>query len=163
MQQLYPFEASMFLEWNESYEIGVPVIDRQHKQLFALIDELQRQMENADESVLVSDVIRRLADYTHYHFSFEENLMELYEYPDIEHHKELHLYFREEMATLFTRHLEGDSSVTVHAYKALIDWILNHVTSADAQADQHYATHIKSHPDGADAFKPPDDNPPSAA
>jgi len=151
------------LRWKDSYAVGVPIIDRQHKQLFALIDELRCEMDNGDARHLIPKVFSRLSDYTLYHFSSEELLMKRYEFPEFETHKVKHEYFRQELANLVIRHDNGDSTVSVDAYIALRDWIFLHVTSVEARADQHLAAHIKAHEAGVDAFEVPEEGAPSSA
>ncbi|GBE30005.1 bacteriohemerythrin [bacterium BMS3Bbin04] len=147
----------MYLKWKSSYDIGVPIIDRQHKQLFALIDELQREMTYGDARQMIPDVFARLANYTRYHFSTEELVMKKYGYSEIKEHKAKHQYFKQELANLVVRHQNGNMMVSVDTYKTLRDWIIKHVTSAEARADQHFAEYIKKHPAGVNAFSLPED------
>ncbi len=64
------------IEWNDSYLLGVPEIDQQHKQLIAIANELY-DVATGDESVYETKmpvILKKLTDYTVYHFSMEEPL-----------------------------------------------------------------------------------------
>lgn len=64
------------IEWNDSYLLGVPEIDQQHKHLIAIANELY-DVATGDESVYETKmpvILKKLTDYTVYHFSMEEPL-----------------------------------------------------------------------------------------
>jgi hemerythrin-like metal-binding protein len=150
----------MELNWNESYSLGVPIIDSQHKKLFSLIDELSHAMLRGSARYIMQGMLSNLSDYTSYHFSSEEYLMKQYEYPDIEVHRKKHEAFKRDLAGLILRHQEGEAMVSVDMYATLRDWILKHVTEHAEDADQHLADYIKQHPAGVDAFDLPKGNEP---
>ena len=58
------------LSWNDSYLLGIPEIDLQHKKLLSLADDMY-EIVNGDEDSLkvnLSKVLKSLTDYTVYHF-----------------------------------------------------------------------------------------------
>ena len=64
------------IEWNDEYLLGVPEIDKQHKKLIAIANELY-DVVTGDESALkekMPSILKELTDYTEYHFSNEEEL-----------------------------------------------------------------------------------------
>ncbi len=152
----------MELRWDDSYNIGVPQIDEQHKRLFAIIDELTTALRQGKGSQIIASIFGRLADYTHYHFQSEEFIMQRYNYPRYEEHKQIHEGFKRDLALLISRWQDGEMMVNVDTYNALRDWILKHVTSHTQKADQTLGLYIRLHPDGADTHRAPDDKDPEA-
>jgi hemerythrin len=64
----------MLLEWNQNLSVGVPSIDEQHKALLGLLNELYDATQAGKGQVVLGKVLKELADYTVYHFQYEESL-----------------------------------------------------------------------------------------
>lgn len=65
----------MFLVWNFDLETGVAMMDEQHQQLIALINELEMAHQAGDDAKAMDNVLPRLADYAVFHFGMEEKLL----------------------------------------------------------------------------------------
>lgn len=63
--------------WKVDYEVGVDAIDNQHKQLFAMLDNLTKP----DAEVRMLDLLLALGKYIEEHFAFAEDLMRKHAYP----------------------------------------------------------------------------------
>lgn len=66
--------------WDSSMETGYPSIDRQHRAIIGLIDDLEAA-EAEDGATLILDVLDRIMDFTISHFGMEEDLMDAVDYP----------------------------------------------------------------------------------
>lgn len=62
-------------KWNSVFETGLEEIDRQHRHLVDLLNELSRNIEGAGAGN-VDRTLRDLAEYTVYHFASEERFMD---------------------------------------------------------------------------------------
>ena len=71
------------MEWNESYNIGIEVIDHQHRQILDYINTLE-QVKNTGKRDKIKEIQDDLIDYTQSHFSFEENLLQQVNYQIME-------------------------------------------------------------------------------
>jgi len=69
----------MGVTWEEAFETGHLEIDRQHRELLALVDGLESAQANARDSIL--GVLQHVMDFTHTHFLMEELLMVEVGYP----------------------------------------------------------------------------------
>ena len=87
----------MVSSWDKSLETGNPLIDRQHRQLIALLDELKDECESDTEVLRMLD---KVMDFTISHFLCEQELMTEANYPPdatktmVDQHKELKAYVR---------------------------------------------------------------------
>ena len=83
------------VEWQDAYCIDVDEIDVQHRKLLSIVNEFFDVATGhpADYPIKVGRCLKKLADYTHYHFASEEMLMEQYQFPNIQQHKEEHANF----------------------------------------------------------------------
>ena len=75
------------------YSVKVKQFDNDHKRLFALINDLHDAMMTGKGAQVIQRVIRQLAEYTKYHFSGEEALLERTKYASLEPHRVQHREF----------------------------------------------------------------------
>ena len=56
------------IEWNDSYLLGIPEIDNQHKKLLELANDLHEAAAGSEENykLNMSKVLKKLTDYTVY-------------------------------------------------------------------------------------------------
>ena len=69
----------MGITWDEAFETGHGEIDRQHRDLLALVDDLESAQEDSPDTVL--RVLQHVMDFTHTHFLMEALLMVEVRYP----------------------------------------------------------------------------------
>lgn len=74
------------ISWLDDYLIGIDEVDKQHKYLFDLVNEMI-QCEQKDKLQLL---LIKLYKCTREHFNSEEVIMKKIGYPKYEEHKELH-------------------------------------------------------------------------
>lgn len=97
----------MRIVWSPDYELGILLIDQQHRRIVDYINDLDRLAGQPDAQLGVARVLYDLVDYTESHFSFEEALMERAGYEDLDNHHHLHRKFTFHIESLMRRHEEG--------------------------------------------------------
>ncbi len=81
--------AEKKLIWDESYELGISKIDRQHKELFSLVNRLYAiNDENFKEEM--REILYKFRKYMIEHFDDEEEFMRGIGFPDLLNHMEHH-------------------------------------------------------------------------
>ncbi|MCB1690546.1 MAG: hemerythrin family protein [Halioglobus sp.] len=103
--------------------------DAQHQVLFEILD-LVRQPD-ADWQVL-----RRLEDYTAYHFALEEKYMTVLDFPGRIEHMQSHQRFRNEIAKLLQSGEEFDEQFGEIIATFLNEWLTRHVFGVDKELEQ---------------------------
>lgn len=121
---------SMF-EWDQRYSVAIAEIDRQHQQLFQLLNELYDAMQTGHGNEVIAKVLDRLLDYTAYHFEQEEKLFALYHYPDEAAHRAEHAQLTQQARSLVARMKRGEGDVIVPTLKFLCDWLARHILGSD--------------------------------
>jgi hemerythrin-like metal-binding domain len=58
--------------WNKSFEIGIPLIDEQHKMLAELLNVVTNHLTHQSDLSTMRYVFHELLEYTTYHFLTEE-------------------------------------------------------------------------------------------
>jgi hemerythrin len=122
-------EISQFstrLEWQDSYTIGDPAIDEQHRELFKRAAYLLAATSH--EGQVISAM--RLFHYMRAHLSHEEELMRQLGYPDAETHR---LEHQDLMARLNTMSLKiaNENLVIADLEEFIGDRFLKHIETAD--------------------------------
>ena len=130
-----------FVQWNDTYSINVAEVDRQHQQLFDLINELHQAMMEGPiphttatlvhELDTMATVLKELMDYTSYHFSTEENYMVEHAYPERDVHRAAHAQFVERVQA-FKRDFEsGQALHSVEIVEFIWNWWRSHILVVD--------------------------------
>ncbi len=79
-----------FITWDENIALDITEIDNQHKQLVEIINTFFDAMKEARGIEVIDDTLKKLADYTSYHFTTEEKYFDRFGYTESERHKEEH-------------------------------------------------------------------------
>jgi hemerythrin len=117
------------IEWTQELEIGIGVIDGQHRRIVDYINTLDDVCQIPDREV-VGQVIGDLIDYTYSHFAFEEALMEEAGYEFLSIHQNTHKAFCERIEQLRKRFDDG-GDVAEPLAELLRTWLINHIMSDD--------------------------------
>jgi hemerythrin len=129
-----------FVEWDDRYSIGIPLIDDQHKHLIELTNELYECCVGGGEDVQACfrDAVRGTVDYVKYHFTAEERMLANIKYPGFISHKKEHESFILKILRDAKEFEEGKKFVPNNFVRYLKDWILAHI----AVEDRKYADYI---------------------
>ena len=123
--------------WKDRYELGVPLIDAQHKELFRRVElflQVLRSEECWDEKIpKINDTLEFMKRYVVEHFHDEEEYQRNINYPGYEAHKHIH----NEMVNYVTdvsRKFEqsNDNELLMQQLGGrLLAWLINHVAGED--------------------------------
>lgn len=80
--------------WTDDLDLGIDIIDSQHRQIVTYINELNSAIKN-NRSEDIYTVIESVSDYTFNHFAFEEQLLERAGYVLLDAHQSVHRRFEE--------------------------------------------------------------------
>lgn len=121
-----------FLQWMERMSVNVTVLDDDHKKLIGLINRVHEVVERGGAREQVNAIVSELIDYTEYHFSREENMMEKAGYPALEDHKQLHAALVEKIKD-YEQALNEDLSQfePMNLLEFLSRWLMQHILHED--------------------------------
>jgi len=120
-----------YIDFSDKLSVKISLIDEQHKKLIEIINDLHDAMITGQGKTIMDDVLARLIDYTKFHFSTEEHLMEQYNYPDRVHHETQHIELTSQVGQLYLKVKENKSSVTIETMNFLKDWLNHHILETD--------------------------------
>lgn len=119
------------LEWSDSYSVGVPRLDAQHKVLIRIINQLEEERRTGGLIVAVFAELRR---YVKEHFMDEEVMLEAAGYADLEEHKVGHRQFEEWLTSIEMVYNSGGASayyIAESVHEFLKDWLITHILAKD--------------------------------
>ena len=130
------------VRWKDEYSVGIEKIDRQHRHLFEIINKLIDRSAASSDSKLVSETLTEMLNYAKEHFTTEEELMQEYGYPEIESHKEQHIYFFKATAELSINALNNQSMVSREIVEFLKLWLTLHILKCDMKYKEFFKAKI---------------------
>lgn len=120
-----------FLDWQDSYNLGISEIDNQHKKLVSLIVKLYDAMSQAKANDVVGPILNELLMYTRTHFTTEEKYFEQFGYADTANHKLEHEKFVAKVKDFKDKFDSGKVGISIQLMNFLKDWLLNHILKTD--------------------------------
>ena len=123
------------LMWDEQYNIGVDIIDKEHKKLFNILNKLFDFRHREEKSHFAcQEAIKYFKDHAIQHFADEEAYMASINYPGLEAHKRIHRDFRERMLPALENELEltGYSETSIQHFLGIcLGWLTGHIMLED--------------------------------
>lgn len=118
--------------WTEEMSVGCKPLDDDHKILIQALNDFIEALEN-DDGVFVTDgIFAVLVDYTDYHFSREEKMMEICGYEDLGPHKITHASLREQLLDCRRRYmLNPNAELDEEVKEFLSNWLQTHIMVKD--------------------------------
>lgn len=127
------------VEWSDDLSVHVEEIDTQHRKLIRLINTLHdftlvdkgKDVVGRVRGDIMGTMLSELLDYTVYHFSTEERLLQQHQYPGYAAHKAQHDEFTKQINELKAKLDRGELLLTNDVMNFLLEWLKNHIIGSD--------------------------------
>ena len=118
--------------WNDSFSVGVALLDAHHKKLINLINRLADCLASPGTRSAASffEILSEMFDYTQVHFQAEEAHMRSIAYPEIAAHIGQHAEFIKYVA-MYNHSAWQDNGDMEKLYHYLKNWFLTHILHSD--------------------------------
>lgn len=119
-------------QWTDDLNLGIEVIDAQHRQIVHYINELTSAISSEDQAQVFA-VLDQLRDYTMDHFVFEEQLMAQAQYVLHTAHQAVHRRFEEKILGMQDELRNGRDpfGVARRLRTWLMTWLIQHIRHED--------------------------------
>lgn len=121
--------------WQDRFNIGVDVIDREHKKLFSIINRIFDAMkETSKNEWACQEGIKYFKNHAIQHFEDEEQYMKSINYSGYEFHKRIHDNFRKNTLPSLEKELEQtkfSKDAVTHFMGVCVGWLLGHTLTED--------------------------------
>lgn len=122
-------------EFSDEYLIGIDLIDREHRKLFALVDRanhIVRGWSEGNSYDEITDILKELKEYTEIHFADEESYMHSINYEGYEAQKRAHDAFISRLEELDLKKIEENPKEYMGSLiEFLLGWLINHILQVD--------------------------------
>jgi hemerythrin-like metal-binding protein len=122
---------SLYINWTEENNIGIKIIDEQHRGIISAINSLYYFIQIGHKKDIIQPTIITLEQYIKIHFYTEEALMKEAGYPDIAEHVRIHQSWIKESKIIFYEALNNQD--TTRLLKFLKDWWMKHIQHEDTK------------------------------
>lgn len=130
--------------WQDQYCTGDLQVDREHQDLFAMVNTLHNALMQAKPPATLRAILEDLACHTLDHFRTEETLMQSHDYPDYGRHKQSHDRLEAKVCALLQRFEQDESVLTVDIPVFLADWLVHHIKGEDQKMILFFRTATRS-------------------
>ncbi len=128
--------------WYDRYSVGVSSMDEHHRKIFDIANRLYDAMKAGKSKELTDGFVKELIEYTEYHFTEEEKLMEKINYDDLPLQRRAHTIFISQLKGFQERIEKGETLLLpIELSQIVVDWLLDHI----AKMDKRYEESMKHH------------------
>ena len=120
---------SILIAWKPGYDLGIPIVDEQHRGIVSIINSLYYGMQNKCSDNMLTPAVSMVREYTHIHFNLEEDFLEKCKFPNLKYHHELH---QEMIDSLSIVGKESQWNRDPYQFMNFLkSWWLNHICDED--------------------------------
>lgn len=130
-------KRDLWITWEDKYNLGIPVIDEQHRKLVDLCNELyeglkqHRANEGEGWQTVLSNTLREAVQYTKFHFDAEEKILMAAGYKNLAHHKQCHVEFVDALTKVLFSFQKATLQTAFEFSAYLKEWVLTHIAYED--------------------------------
>jgi len=123
--------------WSSKLVTSIDIIDAHHMELVRMVNLLHKTMRMQKGSKEVGRLLCELAEYTVFHFEFEEELFEKYAYPETDQHLKVHKELVSKVIGFQDDFNACKATITMDLMSFLTDWLKNHIMKTDMKYVPH--------------------------
>jgi hemerythrin len=131
----------MAIPWNDTYSVGVAEIDAQHRQYFAILNDLYEAVYGMKPKDVLSRIFDELIEYARVHFATEETYFDRFGYEGTAEHTAEHRKFLEKVTDMRTRYSQDRFELTRNLVEFMEDWLVEHLSTMDKKYVQCFHDH----------------------
>jgi hemerythrin-like metal-binding protein len=124
------------INWNDKYSVSVPEMDRQHKKLINMINNLNDAMKAGKGSEIIGKILSDMVAYTRTHFNEEERMLAAAGYDGLNEQKKLHASFVRKLIEFKSKYDSGQTMISIEIMDFLSKWLTGHIM----EIDKRYST-----------------------
>jgi hemerythrin-like metal-binding protein len=122
-----------YFEWAADMVIDGGPIDKDHRQLVDLVNQLHTATSQGSGHDIVDKILEELIAYTVDHLQREEQLMASVQFPNLAQHKVGHDKFMVKIRELKQKYDAGSITVASQLSTVLRDWLSLHIRRSDKE------------------------------
>ena len=129
------------LKWKDSYALGVPSVDHEHRELIGMINAVYAHMTDESDAEVIESCLEDIYAGIASHFELEERHMREERYEEYQAHKDEHEDLLDQLMELVDEFVDHPDSGRASLQKSLADWFGGHFATFDARLHQSLGDH----------------------
>lgn len=125
------------IDWNEDFCFGLAEIDKQHRNLAEIINDLWAAWRQRQPCEILRTLLCQLHKYAAEHFIYEQEQMRATDYPHLAEHQLQHDVLLGEIRRLGRQTTRCDELIDEEFFAYLRNWHLEHTRDQDAMMAEH--------------------------
>lgn len=121
------------IEWTEEFSVGIDDIDSQHKKWISIVNELHDSIMEARGISVMTGLVKEMEEYTDFHFSKEEEMLEKAGWPELDRHKRIHFSFKQQITQLKREISSGELVLRSQVMSVIKNWLVDHILKEDQE------------------------------
>jgi hemerythrin len=130
-------------KWNKGYNVFLPEVDAEHREIFRGAAELQHALETGADQAGVQAAMESLAAFIDEHFAHEERLMKAAACQSYEWHRRQHQTARKRTKALLAGFAAADAAAPGAYLEFLARWLKDHVGLTDRMMSAQVRNHSR--------------------
>ena len=122
---------NIFIVWKPGYELGIPVVDEQHRGIVSTINSLYYGMQHKHGESMLMPIADMVYDYTRIHFEIEEDFLVKCKFPGADSHQLAHKELIDELHQFRRVSILKKDSLQFIGF--LKKWWVDHICDKDWQ------------------------------
>jgi diguanylate cyclase (GGDEF)-like protein/hemerythrin-like metal-binding protein len=123
-----PAVSLPLITWTTAHDVGIDVMDRQHRKLAEHVNDLGASLMRGDGPAAISDRLAAAVSYARRHFESEESLMAAHGFADASSHRKSHAQLLDDLQSFSP---DFDTRSMILATRFLQEWLLRHIETED--------------------------------
>jgi len=132
-QVIYNGDPTQVIVWRNSFSIQVADMDNHHKRLIEIANAILDQLHIATNFDSLAMSFEALVSFSQYHFTAEEKLMDIYNYPGTDTHSKKHSDLFIQLAEYKEQVLGGNLPDKASFMSFFNSWLVSHVFDEDCK------------------------------
>jgi hemerythrin len=129
-----------FIEWDKSERLGIDEIDRQHRNMVEIINDLWVAWRQKQPCTHLLELLAQLVRYTEEHFAYEQEQMEEAGFEGLDEHRFQHDVLLGEIRRIRRQGRGCDGLIDEDFFEYLRRWYADHTRDLDQSMAEHLRT-----------------------
>jgi len=129
-----------WIPWDEKYATGHAGMDRGHKSLMEIVNQLADGIENDEQKYICRNLLEQFVEHAGKHFLAEEAMMDQHQYPKAVEHKALHAAMLKDVIAFKGSYDAGHNTGSITLLVILDGWLKRDIMEADKDLADFIAT-----------------------
>lgn len=133
-------QTRLVLNWTPEYSVHVGEIDHEHQKFFQLSKNLYSAISARSSRAVIGALLGELYAYSAHHMTHEEEILERFDYPELQAHRDEHKKFREKIRDFMDEFDAGRDAIALSLLQFVQEWLHSHMENVD----RRYADFLRS-------------------